>query len=86
MDPLAKECDCVTHDGPHWLHMDRLWHKKNRQLLQEANRLAEHGERMGAVLLMEAFCTQELARLQEKECQMRLRGLTGMPEGEEALY
>lgn len=84
MDLLAKDCDCRTHDGPHWLHMDHLWHERNRTLLQDASRLAEHGEHMGAILLMEAFCAQELARLREKKYQMRLRGLTEIPEGKEA--
>ena len=31
---LIKNCGCVTHDGPHWLHMDVLTHRMNSELLE----------------------------------------------------
>lgn len=28
-----KDCQCVTHDGPHWVHQDDLWKSRNREFL-----------------------------------------------------
>ena len=48
----VKDCDCMTHEGLHWLHMDRLWHDKNRALLDSGN--------------LAGFLQEEIARLKEK--------------------
>lgn len=29
---LVKDCECRTHEGPHWLHMDALDRERNRAL------------------------------------------------------
>lgn len=29
---LARDCSCVIHDGPHWLHMDDVDKSLNRRL------------------------------------------------------
>ena len=26
---LVRDCECITHDGPHWLHMDQLSKQRN---------------------------------------------------------
>lgn len=30
---LPKDCGCITHDGPHWLHMDLMDRERNARLL-----------------------------------------------------
>lgn len=29
---LKQDCSCITHTGPHWLHMNDLWRERNRSL------------------------------------------------------
>jgi hypothetical protein len=39
---LEKDCDCVIHDGPHWVYMDafdRRLAKDNKDVSMELNRL-----------------------------------------------
>lgn len=57
---LTKDCECVTHDGPHWLHMDRLWHDRNMQLLD-----GEWSQQKAI-----ALATVELQRLLKKGSNM----------------
>ncbi len=35
---LPKDCTCITHDGPHWLHMDAL-HKRMNDALLDSGRV-----------------------------------------------
>lgn len=58
---LTKDCDCITHDGPHWLHMDSLYKAKNRQYLNLMN--------------WKGYLSEEIIRLQMKEQEMRIRGI-----------
>lgn len=58
---LEKDCDCITHDGPHWLHMDQLWRIRNQQLL-DADAL-------------DAFTHAEIERLDEKLANMLRLGI-----------
>lgn len=30
---LEKDCSCIDHQGPHWLHSDHLFRQLNLQLL-----------------------------------------------------
>ncbi len=53
--PLEKECDCIIHDGPHWIHMDRLKRHLNKKYLENPTDSN-----------MRAFNVLELARLNEK--------------------
>ncbi len=54
-----KDCECIMHDGPHWLYMDAWWKAQNRALLEAGNWFA--------------FAGEELVRLREKEVEMRVR-------------
>ncbi len=58
---LAKDCACVTHDGPHWLHANDAWHAANRKLLDDGNG--------------NGFVAEEAARLEEKIAMMKHHGL-----------
>lgn len=61
---LEKDCDCITHEGPHWVHLDRIYKEKNQIILSRGGRYS-----------VEAFCQEECARLDEKERQMKQRGI-----------
>ena len=54
-----KECTCITHDIPHWLHMDSIWKRQNRKLLEDINPIG--------------FAFEEMHRLNEKIWQMKKR-------------
>lgn len=58
---LEKDCGCTHHDGPHWLHMDRLYRRKNLKLIGVGN--------------TRGFATEEVARLNLKEHEMTSRGI-----------
>ncbi|MBC8488474.1 MAG: hypothetical protein H8D45_20800 [Bacteroidetes bacterium] len=67
---LKKECGCIIHNEPHWIHMDRLIHKRNKQHLDNAKN--KHSLRAVALL--------ETERLKEKEYQFKTRKLVRMFE------
>ncbi len=60
---MPRDCDCVTHDGLHWLYEDRLAFERNLILLERA--LAGQS-RFGLV----AFAQEEAARLRNKRYEM----------------
>ncbi len=62
--PAAKDCDCCTHAGPHWIHMDDAWRARNRQLLQSGTSLGIMGH-----------AQEEQARLRAKLYEMTSRGI-----------
>lgn len=62
---LVKDCGCLTHEGPHWLHMDDMYRRLNQPLRDRA--LA------GDLLAVSALATEEIARLREKRHQMESR-------------
>jgi len=68
---LQKDCDCVTHDGPHWIYMDKLWRMMNQELLNIGTDLACNG-----------FAKEDLARLQIKEREMQRQGIKRLIESE----
>lgn len=53
---LPQDCQCVTHNGPHWLDMDRMQFDLNLHII----------ERTLNVLTWHAFCEAEVIRLREK--------------------
>ena len=55
-----KDCRCVTHEGPHWIHMDDLWKSMNRDMLQASPR---------------GFIAEECARLRQKAYDMKFYGI-----------
>ena len=60
----VKDCDCLTHSGPHWLYMDAFWKERNRELLMTRTELGTRG-----------FIVEENARLQAKANAMLYLGI-----------
>lgn len=52
--PLRKDCECVTHTGPHWLHVSDCARKANAPLLAQ-----------GSALSLRGFAIEESMRLGE---------------------
>ena|SRR6185369_156062 len=65
-----KDCECIIHAGPHYLHVDKLWRDNNQQFLERLKQAVEQNNYSDAILAKEAFLREELARLKEKEHQM----------------
>jgi len=69
---LTKDCECLDsiHEGPHWLHADKLWK-------ESIGRMMDRGNFRGVPY-------EQTARLAEKTRQMEKRGidelLDGVPE------
>lgn len=59
---LEKDCDCVIHDGPHWLHMDDVDKSLNAPLRKRALQ--------GEPLAFKAYAEAELRRLSAKRFEM----------------
>lgn len=59
---LNKDCDCVIHSGPHWLHMDDVDKRLNAPLREWAMQ--------GDLLGFHAYAQAELRRLGDKRCEM----------------
>lgn len=77
---LVKDCGCLHHEGPHWLHMNKV---------EEALNLADAGPdviaRSGrmAPLLAHHFAQLEVKRLEDLGARMRENGIIElMGEGE----
>ena len=59
---LEKDCDCVVHEGPHWLYMDDMDKRLNAPLRERALR--------GEPLAFKAYAEAELRRLGTKRSEM----------------
>ena len=66
-----KDCTCLTHEGPHFLHMDTLWKQKNHELLEQAVRYEESGMYVEALAILRCYDQEELRRLKEKELSLK---------------
>ena len=73
---LEKDCACVTHDGPCWIHHDDLLKRLNRPLLERALRT---GYALDAI----AYAQVELGRLREKRSEMEYRHIVEIIRPEE---
>lgn len=65
---LEKDCDCLTHEGPHWLHMDaiaRLFHEETMR----------HAEGPLAEFVLIQVAEQEAERLKRKADKMKELGI-----------
>lgn len=51
-----QDCECRSHTGPHWLHMDDVRKASSRRLLEAGN--------------AQGHIVEELARLREKRWYM----------------
>ncbi len=57
---MPRDCDCVTHDGLHWLHDDRMTFERNLKILERGGQLCLH-----------AFAQNEEVRLRNKRFAMQ---------------
>lgn len=62
---LEKDCGCVIHDGPHWLHMDDMDKRLAAPLRERALR--------GEFLAVHAYAQAEQRRLNTKLQEMETR-------------
>lgn len=69
---LEKDCGCLGHDGPHWLHMNDLWRASNRTLLPILDASCPEAT---WTPLFAAYAEQEHLRLTEWLWQMQSRNL-----------
>lgn len=76
---LERDCDCVTHTNPHWLHMNDFDWSANLNLLEKAVSMvaSKHVDYIEA--FMRRFCELEARRLQEKAHYMTLYGIERIP-------
>jgi hypothetical protein len=74
---MNEPCNCITHSGPHYLHMDALWKAKNHVLLEQAGRYERDGRASRDVAEVQLYYSvflatmrlhaqEEMARLNEK--------------------
>lgn len=75
---FPKDCGCATHDGPHWLHMDRTSRAIN------VRRVLDRGANLDMLTLM-GFGQEERARLSELGFQMRRHQVEQMFTDDDAL-
>lgn len=83
-DPFAKDCRCVTHDGPHWLHMDEMERGQASALLARVRERTQSPLDIfdGAVLTgaMREIAEMEERRLSAKLAKMQALGIDSIPE------
>jgi hypothetical protein len=72
---LEKECTCIIHRGPCWVHMDKLQRRLNQPLFDRFWRAVETNNYMDAVLAREAIAREESSRLKELRINMERRGI-----------
>lgn len=61
-----KDCECLTHDGPHWRHMDAIWKEQNRELLQQLHRYEQDRNYSMWAATLHCYAQNEQQRLAEK--------------------
>ena len=75
---MEKDCECLTHEGAHYLHVDALWKVSNDEIHANAKEyrgapnLAAH---LRFVALMHAYGREEQARLLAKAQAMQAHAL-----------
>lgn len=66
---LRKDCECMTHKGPHWLHMDYLDRLAAQKLFMDCR-----SSRTPAVCY-DAYIREELTRVRAKRQEMTQQGI-----------
>lgn len=66
---LSQDCDCTTHDGPHWLHMDKLMFEKNLQILKRKPSASLESVKFSAFTMQESIRMKNKLRELEKLVQ-----------------
>ena len=78
---LEKECNCINHNEPHWVHMDRVHRERNRELLNPDGKSPE--QRYYVVM---GIAKEEIARLDEKMSNFKRLGIARLiPESTDEL-
>lgn len=76
---LTQDCACLSHTGPHWLHMDELTREKNREALDRTSKMsAQDIDAVQAIqcrALFDHFAKVEIIRLDTKLREMTSRGI-----------
>ena len=67
---LEKECSCINHNEPHWVHMDGIWKKNNWR----------EGPQGRTFLWCMGVAQEESVRLKEKLREMERRGIVELIE------
>jgi len=67
---LSRDCNCCTHNDPHWTYMDRVTRSINRKLLDPTDKTPEQ-RYYGAI----GFAKEDLVRVETKIREMKLRGI-----------
>lgn len=67
---LQKDCNCLTHNDPHWTYMDRVSRAINRKLLDPEGKTPEQ-RYYGAG----GFAKEDLVRVEAKLREMKQRGI-----------
>lgn len=73
---IEKDCDCIHHDGAHWIHMNNVSKRMNRQWLQSA--IECNGGEINPGIA-QGFAVKERARLRELTYQMGVNGVDKIP-------
>lgn len=63
-----KDCSCVTHQGPHWLHMAYLDWQRNIEMLEK-----------GGASVLPVYCESELYRVRAMKAEMLRAGWLSIP-------
>jgi hypothetical protein len=78
LHPLKKDCECIAHEGPHWLEADRSWREANRRII------TDHPESASAITLHQ-FGVEERACLRQKATAMEAAGVEILLDEDAAL-
>lgn len=66
---LVKDCECITHEGPHFLHMNSLDKEQSQKYLD----MKTNGGSL-------AFAQNEINRLNRLFCELRARKIVELIE------
>lgn len=67
---LTKDCDCIDHEGPHWLYANDKWREANARLLEIGK-----GVSAEAYYARHGVAVEESARLAERLHAFNARGI-----------
>lgn len=73
-DRYAQDCDCITHAGPHWLHMDRLDRERTRRMLDQLDPTSPQAPALAGYI-----AAHEAERLRSKRAHMERAGIDCIP-------
>jgi hypothetical protein len=72
---LERDCTCITHRNPHWVHMDNLSRLLNQPLFNRLKNDIETNNHHDVVMVQRAISIEEVVRLKEKRLNMERLGI-----------